>query len=344
MSLDDNLSKWFPYVGHEIKMEIGNFIGKCIKNFPSDFMKFMFNGNPGESLIDIIDELSTECNEDKSLILISATSCYFFSWLASFTFDGVDTGRIIDIIRCYLYIDFIIDSGKYGDGDSAKDFLECVKEIVKDDCINLGANNPLNPNLPKRWEKIMKFYRRMISSDTSQKTLRNLLVTRDLLKIELESQSFQKNPNHSRESYLKMCRDKGEYSAIMIGTIIGVDLSVEDNLKNFKSLGYVCQLLDDIVDVTEDREAGIHTIATHDLKEKGHLDELFTHTVEVIDSFDSPFILYKYAFLVVLTHVVSQPHKLFSSELQRIVDPYIYIDYRYCPSFKVMAEQIFTKE
>ncbi len=86
------------------------------------------------------------------------------------------------------------------------------------------------------------------------------------------------------------------------------------------TLGAIIQLLDDMMDVHEDRRDGIHTIATSVLESEGCLDRLWIHTATAIDRMENKYTLFKPFMMGILCYTLGQ-RGIFSSRLRSTVSP-----------------------
>jgi len=94
-----------------------------------------------------------------------------------------------------------------------------------------------------------------------------------LAKMVTDSYHAQINSRSSGKEYLRACADKGG-----ITVVVGVRLTIGKlkgvREKDLYRLGYCIQLLDDLVDCSDDRRNGINTACTWCLRERGNVDEM----------------------------------------------------------------------
>lgn len=96
----------------------------------------------------------------------------------------------------------------------------------------------------------------------------------DIFTVQCESITVQKNPDLTREQYLQFATRKGRVSTDLFDRVRGVQ--PRDHI------GKAIQLLDDIFDWEDDISDGNHTVATHDIKTKGNIDDLFIEAVNEV--------------------------------------------------------------
>ena len=332
------LSRWFPYIGYKNKIRVGTFVKNLVSSWTrSNETNFLTSGAPGESINEITEALEgcLTQNVDTSILKVSAIGCYLSGWMLGFSYFGYNRNinELTNLVRCYLHVDFILDSSS---DEMKKDLIEKVGKILTSDLQNLRAGHDVDPDL-EHLHPSFKFYRRMVD-----KKLERVERLFDLFRSEVKSVKIQSSNDLPRETYLEMAREKGEHTGLLFAAVLDVPITDnEENFKQFKLMGYACQLLDDIVDLFKDQADGITTIATHDLEKFGNIDELFKLTLRLVDQFDPLYNFIRYGFMMVLTHAVSRPDNIFSLELRRLVDPYIYIDYRYFGEIEGMFTEMF---
>ena len=82
--------------------------------------------------------------------------------------------------------------------------------------------------------------------------------------------------------------------------------------------------MDDIIDIEDDIKAHIHTIATHDLKTRGNLDDLLIYTVNEIDEMSSRYNFFKPILLLGLILAVHINRNKYSTEMIQTIEPFIH--------------------
>lgn len=271
-----------------------------------------------------LDELVRECKADTFQMRSSGSGAFIGGISLSYSMFGClrNVNFLTDLIMCYLYIDFILDSPKSSPEDLTK-LLTDVNTIIQSDIINLTNKVPLDESL-ERLHPTFKLYRRMTQGD-----LTKVKLTLDLFNTEIKSVKIQSRSDLPRDTYLELCREKGESTTMIIAAVLGVDLSCSKMREQIKLIGYAGQLMDDIIDIFDDMKDNITSIATYDYRRDGNIDNLFNFTFSLIDQFDGTFTILRYGLMLTLAHAVSRPQHIVTPELRRKIDPYIYLDYRY---------------
>ena len=147
-------------------------------------------------------------------------------------------------------------------------------------------------------------------------------VREDLLKIfliELESVPFQTSTEHKEEEFMSMCKRKGALSLRALFTLIS-----DTDMVCAEEIGFCIQLLDDLYDVFLDKEQGIHTIATYHLEKNGNCDQLYSFTLQRIDSLASRFILLQ-TVMMAFAVCMAQNVACLSTNLQRQIEPFFFL-------------------
>ena len=127
---------------------------------------------------------------------------------------------------------------------------------------------------------------------------------------------ISKRKDLSREVYEKIDEEKGGLTAVAIGSIIGVT-DVEESMK----LGHLIQVVDNLLDIQDDTELGIYTLARYDL-DRGTLDRYIYDSVIMIQNL-SP--IYNFFKVILLTGLVLGVHdnpNCISSELNLLIQKY----------------------
>ncbi|SPN78894.1 Hypothetical protein ZAZAV_64 [Cedratvirus Zaza IHUMI] len=148
-------------------------------------------------------------------------------------------------------------------------------------------------------------------------------VKKDLLKIfliELESVPFQASADHTEAEFMSMCRKKGALSLRALFTLA----SDKGDMVDADEIGFCIQLLDDLYDVFLDKEQGIHTIATYHLDKHGNCDQLYSYTLNKIDSLPSRFILLQ-TVMMAFAVCMAQNTACLSPNLKEQIEPFFFL-------------------
>lgn len=136
-----------------------------------------------------------------------------------------------------------------------------------------------------------------------------------LFQVEVESVKVQSSPPRSRDEYLISSEKKGMYTTAVIQSLLGGEIT-EDIL----NLGAIIQLIDDIIDIDEDREESINTIATHDKE----LDKLICHISGMICGLSASYSYVKVLLYQLLLYGVTKHKSKLSSQVLLVAMPYLF--------------------
>ena len=320
--LDNFLKKWFPVIGFKNKERIVYYINLYLHWEKRERLDIG---------LDSLQELTELSAPDK--VYASAASCYLGCIFLSYQTYGkiVSPGLIKDLMVCYLFLDFCLDSPD--SSEFSKEYMTKVTEIIGEDVVRLKQGVPLDPE-KENYHYSFKAYRRIVKA--RPKILNSLL---NLFALEVKSSQVQKNPNATEEDLLEICRLKGEETVMAIGILLGIDSSEEEQLR---LIGHCCQLVDDLLDIEFDIEDGINTIVTQTLRNEGVLDSLYQKLFGLLEKIAPRYFLVRYGFAMVALNTITRP-KYCSIELKKRVDRYVYLDYRYGANLLEWAALLLTR-
>lgn len=136
-----------------------------------------------------------------------------------------------------------------------------------------------------------------------------------LFQLEVESVKVQSSSSRSRDEYLICSEKKGMYTTAVIQSLLGGEVTGD-----ILNLGAIIQLIDDIIDIDEDREEGINTIATHDKE----LDKLICHISGMICSLSASYSYVKVLLYQLLLYGITKHKSKLSSQTLSVVTPYLF--------------------
>jgi len=140
-----------------------------------------------------------------------------------------------------------------------------------------------------------------------------------LFAAEIEGLLIQKNENATREQYYDIACKKGGNTMLVLLDIVGnTDLTLR---KGTYHLGTIVQLLDDSLDVLNDKNHGIHTIVTHDLA-KGNMDKIWLDIMTRVSNIDRRFTVFIILFTAFAIYLPDHHTACYSAEIQKITNPY----------------------
>ena len=138
----------------------------------------------------------------------------------------------------------------------------------------------------------------------------------EIFEAEVAGIALQSNGNSSRLNYRDIAYRKGALTMAVVQAIVG-DFSIE--VSNATStIGALMQLIDDSIDVYQDKSHNIHTIATHDLENQnfGSLDNLWFETVELIRTLPPRFRLFTMLYSSLIVYIPGRHPAAYSKEIR----------------------------
>lgn len=243
----------------------------------------------------------------------SGAVCFFGSVLMSLAQLGYinNMEELFTLSSCYILIDHYLDDSEVSTGEKKKT-IQQVKTFIK------GVNSPGDDPNPMIDSPIIKVvadrYIGMVSKvPKSEKHLK------DLFGAEVKTMWLQKSNKLDRKTYLEICELKGGLTCNAIQALLELEITDQE----FR-LGACIQLVDDIMDIDDDVELGINTIATYDYREDGNLDRLFLYTLDKIESLERKYNLFKPVLIAGLILGVHTNREKFSPRLLELVEPFNY--------------------
>lgn len=160
-----------------------------------------------------------------------------------------------------------------------------------------------------------------------------------LFQTEINGLAIQRNGNATREQYYTMALNKGGYTLEVLQHIVGND-DPSITTASFH-IGTIMQLVDDCVDVMADKANGIHTIATHELDTKGHLDDLWTELVHKIHQIDSRFTIFIILYMIFAVYLPDRNPDAYTQKLRDQTNPLNMFDYNYgCDGSSMLVKAV----
>ena len=213
---------------------------------------------------------------------------------------------IFDFSLLYIHVDHYLDNINL-------DPMEKMTTLGK---MFLLIHDPDCMEPPSRMKGLVVAYRRLLQDSPGSKDVLIKLFMTEVLCIQKQS-----DPNLTRKEYMHITEIKGGRTATAIQSILGDELTPEGY-----QIGACVQLLDDLMDVYADLEAGVWTLATHDLKKYGILDNYLLYTARRISSLDGRFTMFKFLMMEILTYAISQ-HNCFSLAIKRHLHSSMHLRY-----------------
>lgn len=190
-----------------------------------------------------------------------------------------------DFASMYMYVDYFFDDVDM-DEKKRKETLSIMLKLLDD---------PECMEPPERMKGLVNSYINILRVTPQSKI--------DLIKLfmtELEGVRYQKNPNLTRREYMDIAERKGGLTGIAIQSIFR-----SDKENGAYEIGVLLQLIDDMIDVHDDIEDGVHTIATHDLQKYGNMDRIFSYTAAKIYLIPATYTLFRFLLMEALCYALS---------------------------------------
>jgi len=142
---------------------------------------------------------------------------------------------------------------------------------------------------------------------------------KESFRSEVKTMYLQRQKDLDRDTYLHLSEWKGGLFCNAIQSIINLPVTDRDY-----ELGAAIQLVDEMLDIDDDIELGINTIATYDYSHDGNLDRLLGYTVDKIYNLDKVYTLFKPVLYLALIFAVHENRNKYSDEMIAMMDNFIY--------------------
>ena len=164
--------------------------------------------------------------------------------------------------------------------------------------------------LPPIFQKVIPIYKQMLDKPKLQ-----YILTKNLL-FAVHTHKWQgQNSLLSRDNYFQISKLKGSLTIDAIVEMLGL---TED--PNLKIIGECTQHVDDIMDVYEDIEAEINTIATFEYETRGNIDIIYLQTLAKINSLPKAYNQLCDILLLVLVYAIVKTPELVSKGVYAFVE------------------------
>jgi hypothetical protein len=138
-----------------------------------------------------------------------------------------------------------------------------------------------------------------------------------LFKMEVKSVQIQKDSFHHHNTYYNLAIAKGGYTIEVLSHMIP-DAQILN--KESYHIGTIMQLIDDSLDVIEDKNNGINTIATYHINIYGTLDLLWIDIIEKINRIDMGFPIFNIIYSLFVIYLPISLLECYSSEVKNYVN------------------------
>lgn len=259
---------------------------------------------------------------------------------------------IVFFYGCLFYIMHFPGWGRYIEDIFLYDLLyilvdHYIDDIRIDDALKQQAitqmfiliANPLAelPFIDPVLKTIAEVYHKLITHRPSTKSSINKLFL-----AEIESLQIQRSGEWSREKYYEIALKKGGCTMHVVQNIVG-DIDPEITQASF-NIGCIMQLIDDCADVQTDIQNNIHTIATHELRLNGNLDNIWVDIVDRIAHIDRRFTIFIILYNIFAIYLPDRLAQNYSPELLQQTNKINLFDYNYgCEGSTLLVNAIMTE-
>ena len=206
--------------------------------------------------------------------------------------------RALDFTLIYLYLDHYLDSSNV----KLEDKCQMISEL----------KTIMNGESSSKHQLIAERYQKLITPE-----LQPIVV--DLFQTVVESFQIQYQTNSTcLETYLDITKRKGALTILAMYMLVNRKvLSSDDNTYlSLKKLGECIQILDDIIDASDDLSSGIMTAATYLIKKEKKLDMLALYLLREITLLPSKMEMLKFTMRSCVYYVMLRSRH-FSLNLKR---------------------------
>jgi hypothetical protein len=160
----------------------------------------------------------------------------------------------------------------------------------------------------------------------------------ELFNQEATGMIVQASDRCSRETYMTIAEKKGGCTLNVLHSIVTGSTRQSNEVYE---IGVCMQLLDDMLDVTDDIANKINTIATHDLQHDGHLDLLWTDTMRRILMLDSKFVIFIIVYTMLAMYIPGRVPSAFSENLRMYTS--LFNLFEKCNGIDALGDSIITE-
>lgn len=264
-----------------------------------------------------------------------ASGLVFFLWSFVFVLHFPDwIQRLPDLLHynlLYLFVDHYIDDTSMSKEKKKSSIVQMFLLLENPkQRLTLPLVDPVLYHISKIYEKIISRHSR------SQARLAQIF------KTQIEGLRYQNDSKTSRETLEDICSRKGSQTMEVIASF----LEVEDAqiLEEAQNIGAIMQFIDDCIDIENDLENNLTTIATKIYQEDGILDSLLKVIVEKIDKINNRFWIFKVAYTLFLCYIPDRWSKYFSKETVALFHKYNIFDYNLgCDGVKLLTSFVLER-
>lgn len=174
---------------------------------------------------------------------------------------------------CYMLIDHFVDDDKIDNQEKDKTMKEIYLFITKGEKTNnklLNAAADRYLELIQRVPKSKEYFIKLFNS-------------------EIEGVKVQNRKDLDRSVYLRIADEKGGLTASVIAAIIGLD---DKAIQETYEMSSVIQMVDDFIDLKDDTDLGIYTLARYDI-DNNNMDDYIRENIIKIGQLSSTYNFFK---------------------------------------------------
>jgi hypothetical protein len=324
----EKLSQWLPQLTNNEQSMISSYFNNS--TFDNLFKEYINRIRPLKEILGVGSEKmhSEDC-------LFSGIPCFYSGIMISLIFykEIRHIEDLADFTSLYLLCDHFLDDCKISDVDKREAMLNMVESIE-------SIGEPIDHTKKENIKENNNPYLAIITEILTRISVRNIKCIPWLKKAfyaEIESVRVQSVSKRPRECYLKICEKKGGLTVHAIKAIINgsseVNSVTEPNDQDY-AFGFICQLLDDQLDILIDIESGINTIATEDFTNNGDVDHLLFYTIYKIYELGTDYNLFKPFFMGALCHAIAKLPS-YSKEVKNYFQPFYFLNKDCSVSLKI---------
>lgn len=249
----------------------------------------------------------------------SGAVCFYFSMIMSLLQLGYinNIDQLFTFSSCYILIDHFLDDETIPMEikiKNIKQINEFIGSVTSDTTnFNTNSNNITKIDSPIIQAVGDKYIEMVTQLPGTTKHLK------ELFHAEVKTMYLQTHDNLDRKTYLDICEWKGGLTCTAIQSLLGLEITEAEY-----KLGSSIQLIDDMLDINDDIKSKINTIATHDYKKYGNLDELLIYTIEQIDAIDNKYNFYKPILFLELVLAVHTHRDKYTTTMIELIEPFIH--------------------
>ena len=180
---------------------------------------------------------------------VSGSICFFGGVFTSLLHHGYikNIEHLFTFAFCYMLIDHFLDDDSIS-STSKERSMKKIFSILSNSSFSLGntENTKDEDGDLVISEEIIKRYRDMVEDTECIGEIK------ELFRAELEGSKICKNKNWERDIYFNNACEKGGYTALVIGRIIGIKKEDTEGSEGALRLGSLIQLVDDFLDISDD--------------------------------------------------------------------------------------------